>query len=325
MLLRVDLERMLAQCERLQWSADDLDWSRPPPELDREKEIAVCQYFTDMAGIERLAAALFEYQRDHTDDQTLRAIFETFVVDEERHAEVALRLSDYYNRHQYRRYRLNPHLARFRRPFLRVLENLSPEIATYYVTTGEIFLDVALLRSLNDYVDDQMSQQAMDLINRDESRHIAIDFHMMEQYTSSEYLRRQRQRRRPTLGERARSARAMTEFLYHAGPFVRDVFFDPIDFADPSGERLRQAFRRIQLSGKNPQVSRRPFPRFIALLQDAFNHPQSGPLIRKVTSRILGLDPRVIAPLFTHEELAQAERMSFEDHAQAVLREKTLS
>jgi len=51
----------------------------------------VVQYFTDMAGIERLAAALFEEQRRRADDSALAALFESFVVDEARHAEVALR------------------------------------------------------------------------------------------------------------------------------------------------------------------------------------------------------------------------------------------
>lgn len=319
----MDLDRMLEQCRRYQWSIDDLDWSETPPPLDREKELAVVQYFTNMSGVELLAAELFKYQRDHTNDPTLRAILETFVVDEERHAAVATRLARYYDRHKYRRYRVNPHLLRFRYSFLEVLKHISPEIATYYVTTGEIFLDVALLRSLNDFVDDQMSQQAMDRINRDESRHIAIDFHMMETYTSDEYLRRRRRLPRPSLRERARTAKAMAEFLYYAGPFLRDVFFEPIDFADPSGRRLRQAFKRVQLSGNNPQVKRRPFPRFTQALQDIFNHPSSGPLVRRAASRALGLDPRVITPLFTQEELREAQRMSFEEHAEAVLKEKT--
>jgi len=51
---------MLEKCVRDQWSVDDLDWSVPPPQLSREKEEAVVQYFTDMAGIELLAGALFE-------------------------------------------------------------------------------------------------------------------------------------------------------------------------------------------------------------------------------------------------------------------------
>ena len=96
---------MLDKCVRDQWSIDDLDWSLPPPHLPRDKEEAVVQAFTDMAGIELLAGALFKVQRDKTKDPTLKKIFSTFVADEKRHSAVASRLADHYNVHEYREYR----------------------------------------------------------------------------------------------------------------------------------------------------------------------------------------------------------------------------
>ena len=51
----MDLDRMLDMCCKGQWKVDDLDWSIPPRTMGREEEIAIVQYFTDMAGIERLA------------------------------------------------------------------------------------------------------------------------------------------------------------------------------------------------------------------------------------------------------------------------------
>src|SRR5688572_24499731 len=109
----MDLARMLEKCVRDQWSVDDLDWSRPPPDLPREKEEAVVQYFTDMAGIERLAGALFAQQARKAADPTLKAIFETFVVDEERHAVAAERLARFYDKHRWREYRMTEALVRF--------------------------------------------------------------------------------------------------------------------------------------------------------------------------------------------------------------------
>src|SRR5678816_717322 len=117
---------MLAKCREGQWDADDLDWSRPPPPMPRAKEEAVVQAFTDMAGIERLAAALFAAQERKTDDPTLRAIFATFVVDEARHAVVAARLARYYDVHRYRAYEQSPALVAFRAPFLAVIELAPP-------------------------------------------------------------------------------------------------------------------------------------------------------------------------------------------------------
>ena len=182
----LDLDRMLEKCRRDQWRIRDLDWSVKPKALSAEDEIAVVQYFTDMAGIERLAAALFAEQRRRVEDPRLKEIFATFIVDEERHAQVAERLAAFYDVHHYRTYRMNDNLVRFRPYFIDAIRYLSAEIANAYITSGEILLDVALLRSLNDFVDDDMSHQAMDRINRDESRHIAVDFHMVEQYCEPE-------------------------------------------------------------------------------------------------------------------------------------------
>ena len=187
----MNLERMLTMCREGQWSVDELDWSVTPRAFTREQELAICQYFTDMSGIELLAAALFEVQRDSTDDPILARIFDSFVADERRHAVVARRLAAHYDTRSLRRYQINPNLERFRGPFLDVLHRVSPEVANAYITTGELLLDVALLRSLNDYVDDDMSQQAMARINRDESRHIAVDYYMVEHYASPEHAARE--------------------------------------------------------------------------------------------------------------------------------------
>ena len=48
---------MLEKGRRDQWSVDELDWRLAPPRMPPDKEEAVVQYFTDMAGIERLAGA----------------------------------------------------------------------------------------------------------------------------------------------------------------------------------------------------------------------------------------------------------------------------
>src|SRR5262245_7360225 len=110
----MDLARMLDKCVRNQWSIDDLDWSSTPPVLPRDKEEAVVQAFVDMAGIELLAGALFEVQRQKTTDPTLAKIFSTFVADEKRHSAVAHRLAQYYDVHRYRAYVESPALTSFR-------------------------------------------------------------------------------------------------------------------------------------------------------------------------------------------------------------------
>ncbi len=316
------LERMLSMCRAGQWSVDDLDWSVRPRALTREQELAVCQYFTNMSGIELLAAALFEVQRDATDDPLLAEIFDTFVTDERRHAEVARRLAAHYDVHGLRRYAVNPHLERFRGPFLDVLHRVGPDIANAYITTGELLLDVALLRSLNDYVNDDMSSQAMTRINRDESRHIAIDFYMVEYYSSPEFVALAASQPARSLVEALRAAVAMIVMLYRASPFLREVFFEPLDLTDPSGKRMLEAFKRVQLLARKPQVAARPFTRFLRTMQDLYNHPVLGRALEPLLRRAIGLDPRVIVDLYTPEELRRAQRMSIQEMAQEALQLK---
>ena len=89
----MDTTRMLKKCIEQQWKPEDLDFSGTPRSMTRDEEVAVVQYFTDMAEIERFAGALFAEQRRIVSDPTLQKIFATFIADEERHARVAERLA----------------------------------------------------------------------------------------------------------------------------------------------------------------------------------------------------------------------------------------
>jgi hypothetical protein len=316
----MDAARMLAMCRRDQWRIEDLDWTVAPRALSRDDEIAVCQYFTDMSGIEQLAAALFQVQHDNARDPVLREIFASFVVDEERHSRVAVRLARHYDVHRYRRYELNPHLVEFRKHFVAAVREVPPDIANVYITTGELLLDIALLRSLDDYVDDDMSHQAMRLINRDESRHLAVDYHMAEYYGSFEYDHWLRSRPKRTRREELRATWTIAGFLYHAKPFFRDVFFRPMELVDPSGKRLLEAFKRIQLLGqKNGTGPQRPFVTVLRALHALFNDDRIGPYVGPAIARVLGVDPKVVRSLYTEQDLARIQHMSFEALAQEAL------
>ena len=104
------------------------------------EETQVVQYFTDMAEIERLAGALFAEQLRHSTDPVLRSIFETFVVDEQRHARAAERLALHFDTRKLQRYRPSPSLVRFRPRFLAALRYVSAEVANAYIVAGELLL-----------------------------------------------------------------------------------------------------------------------------------------------------------------------------------------
>ncbi|HHH11406.1 MAG TPA: hypothetical protein ENK23_04960 [Sorangium sp.] len=318
----MDLQRLLHKCHRDQWHIDDLDWSAPARAMPAAKEQAVVQYFTDMAGIERLAGALFAEQRRHETNPVLREIFTTFIGDEERHAQVAQRLADHYNRHHYRTYTQNPNLARFRPHFLNTVRSVAPDVGNTYIITGELLLDIALLRSLDDYVDDHMSHAAMRLINRDESRHIAIDYYMVGYYCSDAYVQQLKHTPAKPFTARLTAYRTFALMLFYAGPFIREVFFEPMDLTDPSGKRMYQAFKRIQLLSRKPEVARRPFARYLRSLQVLFNNPVVGGLFGPLLSRLAGLDPRVLVELYNEAEERRAATMTMDELAAEALEDK---
>jgi hypothetical protein len=179
---------------------------------------------------------------------------------------------------------------------------------------------VALLRSLDDYVADEMSHQAMHLINRDESRHIAIDFYMTEHYASDAYLRQPRPR--PTVRDVLEGTRSLAVMMWYAKPFLQDVFVGPMDRTDPSGTRLLEAFKRIQLVLRKPTVARLPFSRFMLAMQKAYNHPVIGRVLGKPLLRALGAEERAARILFTKDELERSQRMSFDELAEEALAAK---
>jgi hypothetical protein len=315
----MDLSRMLDMCDRLQWQPSDLDWSQPPRAMSRDDEMAIVQLFTDMAIIERLAGMLFVEQERRAEDPTLRAIFRTFVKDEVRHGQVAQMLADFYDVHHYRLYQPSPALERFAPAFVDAIRYLSDDVANAYITVGELILDIALLRSINDYVHDGMSDQAMRLINRDESRHIAIDYHMVEYYASPAYTRKLEARPKLPAAERARGARAFATMLYYGQPFFRQVFFAPMERVDPSGRRILEAFRRVQMISAKPGVSDRPFGAFMLTLQNIYRNRMGKALVGGLVTRVAGMEPRFMEAIATEADLARASRMSFDELAEDAL------
>jgi hypothetical protein len=314
---------MLRMCREDQWKVGDLDWTQKPRPMPREDELAVVQYFTDMAQIERLAGALFVEQEKRVEDPTLKEIFRTFVVDEMRHAHCAQMLADHYDVHHFKVYRASSSLEKFFPAFVEAIRMLSDEVANAYITSGELILDIALLRSIDDFVADPLSAQAMELINRDESRHIAVDYYMVGYYASEEYQEKKRQMPRAA-AEHAAGVRAFASMTMWGRPFFRDVFFAPMQRVDPSGKRIREAFKRMQLLGSKPGLGHLPIMRYWQTMMDLYNHPRTGKRAKQVIARVLGTEPEFMERLVTEDDLARAAQMSFDDLAEEALDAKKL-
>jgi hypothetical protein len=307
-------------CREGQWNVGDLDFSQVPRPMCADDERSVVQYFTDMAQIERLAGALFVEQERRVGDPVLKEIYASFVVDEMRHSHVAQMLADHYDVRRLKTYRTSPSLERFFPHFVDAIRHLPDDVANAYITSGELILDIALLRSIDDFVADPLSAQAMELINRDESRHIAIDYYMVGYYASAEY--KNRAKTKVSLREQAVAARTFAAMTLWGRPFFRDVFFGPMDRIDPTGERLREAFKRMQLLGTRPGLEELPLTKFWSTMMTLYNKPWMGRRGKEVVARVVGAEPRFMEHLATEDELARARSMSLDELAEEALSAK---
>ena len=217
-----------------------------------------------------------------------------------------------------RTYRTSPSLERFFPHFVDAIRHLADDVANAYITLGELILDIALLRSIDDFVDDPLSAQAMELINRDESRHIAIDYYMVGYYASDEY-KRARGRTKASLREQAVAARTFAAMTLWGRPFFRDVFFGPMDRTDPTGSRLREAFKRMQLLGTRPGLEELPLTKFWSTMMTLYNKPWMGRFGKEVVARVVGAEPQFMEHLATEAELARARAMSLDELAEEAL------
>jgi hypothetical protein len=311
----VDLDHFLEKCRQGQWRVEDLDLTGPPPEMSSDEEIRVVQYLTDMVVIERLAGALFVLQRTKVSDPRLKEILGTFVADEVRHARVAELLAARYDVHRHRRYEVSPALAAFAPYFTRAIGCMTEDIAASYILVGELILDIALLRSLSDYIDDEVSDRAMVRINQDESRHLAIDHHLAEYYCSEAYAAELARRPRTTSRERIRAWWTFANLLRSFRAVFRDVFFEPMQAMDPGVPRLFEAFARIQLLGEKAEVRRRPFSRFMLAMMDLYNRPAARKVLGPLLERLTGIEGSLLLRRYPSHEAERAVSMSFEEHA----------
>ncbi len=159
----------------------------------------------------------------------------------------------------------------------------------------------------------------MTLINRDESRHIAIDYYMVGFYASAEY---QRSRPKATVRDAAIAARTFAAMTVWGRPFFRDVFFAPMDRIDPTGERLREAFKRMQLLGARPGLDQLPLVKFWSSMMDLYHRPWMGRRAKEMVARVVGAEPRFMQRLATEAELERARTMSLDLLAEEALEAK---
>jgi hypothetical protein len=181
--MELDLDRMLDAVQAGQWSIDALDWSAPLIGAERmgartRREAGLALVFT--ARLERQAARIFGLAAEHADDPRAAAIYRWFAIDERRHADAEIRLAHRYGVGE-------DDLPRPLDWAIRALESnfdqpnrALHELSSASIILFELALDSLLVPSLKDLTDDPLQARVFRLIDLDESRHLAMDYWLLD-------------------------------------------------------------------------------------------------------------------------------------------------
>ncbi len=181
--MNLDLDHMLSQTRKGQWSLDEIDWSAPLEGADalsprQRHEAGLALLFT--AGLERQAARIFRLAARFADDERARRIYTLFDADECRHAEAEIRLARRYGA-RWRDLPL-PTRAMFH-ALSRDLERDDRgihEFSAAIIVLFELALDGILIPTLRKQVRDPLQDQVFTRIDQDEARHLAMDYWLLD-------------------------------------------------------------------------------------------------------------------------------------------------
>ncbi len=183
----LDLDRMLESVQAGQWSIDDLDWSPPlqgADTLDPRTRREAGQALVFTARLERQAARIFALAADFADDPRAAAIYRWFAIDERRHADAEVKLALRYGVTEddlprpldWAMRSLESNFDRLTDPRRRALH----EMSSASIILFELALDSLLVPSLKDLTDDPLQARVFRLIDLDESRHLAMDYWLLD-------------------------------------------------------------------------------------------------------------------------------------------------
>src|SRR6266568_106925 len=177
-----DFDDMLAKIKARQWALADIDWDAPGAELiEPDLHARLKPFMADLMWIENVGARGFAAMAKKAPTPTIAEIYRYFHAEEQRHANAELALMKRWGMidgGELPEPNVNIRLAI---EWLdRYADGMSLSILGTVIPMLEVALDGALLKFLLDEVDDPVCHQVFEKINNDESRHIAVDFEVLD-------------------------------------------------------------------------------------------------------------------------------------------------
>lgn len=176
------METMLAKIKERQWALADIDWEAPGADtISPEFRPKLKAFMADLCWIENVGARGFAALAKKAPDPTLAEIYRYFHAEEQRHANAEVALMKRWGMlddGELPEPNINIRLA------IEWLDTFADGMPLSVLGTVipmlEVALDGALLKFLLDSVEDPVCHQVFEKINNDESRHIAVDFEVLD-------------------------------------------------------------------------------------------------------------------------------------------------
>ncbi|MFD6195402.1 reductase [Mycobacteroides salmoniphilum] len=180
--MAMDLDNMLQMIKDKQWALADIDWEAPGAELiEPELHAKLKPFIADLMWIENVGARGFAALAKKAPTPTLKSIYEHFHAEEQKHANAELALMRRWGmleNDEIPSPSVNVQLV------INFLDKYSDGMSLSFLGTVipmlEVALDGALIKFITDEVKDPIAQEAFKRINSDESRHLAVDFEVMD-------------------------------------------------------------------------------------------------------------------------------------------------
>ncbi|MCF8571842.1 ferritin-like domain-containing protein [Gordonia sp. HY002] len=180
--MAMDMDRMLAMIKERQWALADIDWEGPGAELiEPELHAKLKPFLSDLMWIENVGARGFAAMAKKAPTPTLKSIYEHFHAEEQKHANAELALM--------RRWGMldadeipspNVNVQLIINFLDKHADGMSLSFLGTVIPMLEVALDGALIKFITDEVRDPVAQDVFRHINSDESRHLAVDYEVMD-------------------------------------------------------------------------------------------------------------------------------------------------
>lgn len=179
--MAMDMDAMLAKIKDRQWALADIDWDAPGVEtISAQFRPKLKAFMADLCWIENVGARGFAAMAKKAPTPTIAEIYRWFHAEEQRHANAEMALLKRWGMidgDELPEPNVNIRLAI---EWLdKYADDMSLSVLGTVIPMLEVALDGALLKFLLDEVQDPVCHQVFEKINNDESRHIAVDFEVL--------------------------------------------------------------------------------------------------------------------------------------------------